>query len=330
VTVTDLKRVFAGQTSSVVLSGDGNTAAAADGLNYTERVRGFDTGTLILDEPDLFLAQDAAISRNGGVVLLADRSSTLIRYTGFTTATPTKTTLTGPAGVCFYEVALTSHGNTAVGIGRVSNVDGCFAAFHVYRLDGVLSGSPTFTDVSTAGSGVSYTDVAISEDGKTVIVGKINGDGSAGIERVTDFNTATPVVRSDQNILVAGCVAGINTVDVDLSADGMTAIAGVAGCSTSLAAVIIINPIFQILDADLSSSISAPMATPSNLEGVALNSGGSIALVRVNYVSTPSISVTRFDGFNLPSPTATDFDMISLPSFNTTTPARKQDQIDLQ
>jgi hypothetical protein len=325
VTVSDLTGTDFGQTNSIVLSSDGNTVAEADILNYTERVLGFDTTTPAVDFTYVAPSQDVSISRSGTTVLQVDGTNTLVLFpNNFTTASPVDTPITGPAGVCFYEVALTSDGNTAAAIGQDTAFSPCDGAHHVYRIDSVL-GTPTFTPVATAGSGDVYTDVAISEDGKTVIIGKINSAVSAGIERVTNFNTLSPVVLSDQIALVTGCTFGVNAVDVDLSADGVTGVAGIAGCSF-LAGVS--HEVFQILDADLSSSVSASVATPSNLEGVAVNSGGSVALVRVNEPATPFTSVTWIDGFNQPSPTATDIN--SLVNFNTTTPARNQDQIDLQ
>ncbi|HLG22954.1 MAG TPA: IPT/TIG domain-containing protein [Candidatus Manganitrophaceae bacterium] len=324
VTLEDVPPTFgtSGETSSVVLSGDGNTVAEADhsGYGYGERIRSFDTSSPVVDEPLSMNTQDAAISRDGTVALLTNGSPTLTLLTGFNSTVVTQNSIPNPVdpfGNCFYEVALSSDGNTAAVIGQ-ENPNGCIGAFHLYRLDGVLSGSPAFTDVSTAGINVSYTDVAISEDGKTVIVGEINGDGSAGIERVADFNTASPVVQSDQSALVTGCLS-VNTVDVDLSADGMTGIAGVAGCSLFSG---VVHNVFQLLNADLSSAVSVSVATPSSLEGVAVNSGGSIALVK-----TGSIDLNRLDGFNQPNPTSTA--LSNVPNLNTGA-GRNQDQIDLQ
>jgi hypothetical protein len=324
VTVNDLTRLFNGESSSVVLSGDGNTAAAADSVAYTERVRGFDNGSHIagsptLDEPDFFGALDAAISRNGSVVLLADETDTLILYPDFTAATPTQTTFTGPAGVSFYEVALTSDGNTAAVIGQ----DSSSGVWNVYRINNVL-GSPAFTFIAAAGSDFNsvYTDVAISEDGKTVIAGRVVTGLSpvAGVHRIRNFTTSpVPDTTSLASIATEIASCPFSTVDVDLSADGMTAIVGLVNACG--------HEVWQIRNADLAAASSAQVDTPPNLEGVALNSGGSIALVRVND-SIGLVKVTRIDGFNLSGPTATD--ITSLTNFNTASPFRNQDQIDLQ
>jgi hypothetical protein len=128
------------------------------------------------------------------------------------------------------------------------------------------------------------------------------------------------------------------TVDVDISADGMTAIVGISDIK-----------VFQILNADLVSATSTevfqetllgeeegelPSTFPfRNLEGVAINSGGSIALVRVNDSQSPPVLITAFPLFNHPffvSIFSISFDFDALPKFNTSTPVRNQDQIDLQ
>ncbi|HEY5594948.1 MAG TPA: hypothetical protein VIL61_07310, partial [Nitrospiria bacterium] len=145
----------------------------------------------------------------------------------------------------------------------------------------------------------------------------------AGVHRIRNFTTS-PILETGLATLAANIAScPFNPVDVDMSADGMTGIAGIVNTCG--------HRVFQIRNADLATATSAQVATPSNLEGVAVSSGGSIALVRVNYVSTTSIWVTRFDGFNLSSPTATDFTSLTgFPNFNANIPIRKQDQIDLQ
>jgi len=325
-TVTDLSGTGFGFTSSVALSGDSTTAMEADTGFYStgsERILNFDTGSPILDQPftsapgTLLTGRDVALSRDGSVALLADGSDTLILLTDFNGPNPDRTNLFRSVGVCLYEVALSSDGNTAAVIGEDGFCDG--GAFHVYRIDNLLT-DPVFTPVSDAGPTSIYTDVAISEDGKTVLIGKLNA-GSAGVDRVTDFNTAAPVVRTDQEAL-AGCSFGANTVDVDLSADGTTGIAGIAGCGNGSIVFIVTYPVFQILDADLPSSVSALAAAPSSLEGVAVNSGGSIALVKDG-----GSGLVRLQGFNQSSPTSTPLSSVSNLNVGA---GRAQDQIDLQ
>ncbi|MBI3995985.1 MAG: Ig-like domain-containing protein, partial [Nitrospirae bacterium] len=231
VTVFNLTGTDSGDTSSIVLSSDGNTAAEADDTTYTERVLNFDTTTPAVDFTYVAPTRDVSISRNGTTVLQADGTNTLILFpNNFANASPTDTSITtAPAGVCFYEVALTSDGNTAAAIGQDTAVSPCDGVYNVYRIDNVL-GTPTFsTPISTAGAGAVYTDVAISEDGKTVIAGRVVTGASpvAGIHRIRNF-TAGPALETGLATLatnIASCP--FNTVDVDLSADGMTGIVGI-------------------------------------------------------------------------------------------------------
>jgi hypothetical protein len=159
---------------------------------------------------------------------------------------------------------------------------------------------------------------------------------NAGILRVTGFKTA-PVPSNDSTALAlypTACPPA--TVDVDLSADGITAIVGVVKPSDQPTCPDELDHLFQVRDADLGQAQAAlPLVLPpvtnssvTNLEGVALNSGGSIALVRTNLAEAV---LMRVDAFNTAAPVPTNFPLDgSLADMNRTLPLRPQDYVDLQ
>jgi len=354
ITVTDVSDPSpSNSTISIVLSGDANTVAGAKGPGL-QRIRDFDTSPVLASIS--IPARDVAISRDGNLLLLTDGTATATRFTNFT-ETPTSTPITNPNPLppssfepdCIHEVALSSDGNTAAVITQESP-DGCFGPFHIYRIDDVKA-NPKFTDVVSSTEDVVYTDVAISEDGHTVIAGWINRPfgqpPTFGIDRILNSNPGLSILSSQVLATSTMTCTSICTVDVDISADGMTAIVGIAGIDPSGQNNLF--KVFQILDADLVSATSRevfqktilgeegepPRTFPFlNLEGVAINSGGSIALVRVNDSQSPSpVIITAFPLFNHPffvSIFSISFDFDALPTFNTSTPVRNQDQIDLQ
>jgi hypothetical protein len=123
---------------------------------------------------------------------------------------------------------------------------------------------------------------------------------------------------------------------VDLSADGTTAIVGVVKPPDQETCLGELDHLFQIRDADLGLAnipFSVPLPTAissgvTNLEGVALNSGGSIALVRTNLTEAV---LMRVDAFNTATPGSTNLAPNgSLADMNRTLPPRPQDYVDLQ
>jgi hypothetical protein len=341
VTVIDLS-TGGGVTNSIALSGDATTAIEADtGTNLysgSERVRALNTGSPLPDDPlsiiptSPYSARDAAISQDGTAVLLTHGSPTLTLLTGFNSTTIVQTSITNPNDpsglICLLEVALNSNGNTAAVIGEDGYCDG--GAYHVYRIDNLLS-SPVFTPVSDAGLNAVYTDIAISEDGNTVVAGRVEYNATppslAGMHRIRNFATASPQIETDLVNLYSTIQASTLNVDVDLSADGYTGIAGVTE-SYVLCGVacfpITIGDAFQILNADAVSSTAALILGPTSsvIDGAAVSSGGSIALVKDG-----ASNLTRFDGFNQSSPIATL--LSAVPNLNAGA-GRSQDQIDLQ
>ncbi len=290
-TVPGVSRVVpSGPTLSVALSGDASTVAEA----------GSDD------------AQDVAVSRDGGVILTADGTSAIRRTMGAAPAT------TIGNGDCIHEVALSSDGKTAAAIGAPCSG----GAFRLYRVDNVTE-SPSFTLVSQAGS-ETYTDVAISEDAETVLVGWRQADTTGGVHRVLDFNGAAPT--SLHETLASG-LARVNHVDVDLSADGITAIVAMQD------AAIPKSVIFQIWDADLSTSRPSGPTAPiefTAVVGAAINSGGSLGIVKTfddNVGKGPRIH--RFDQFNV-TPAVLPAPLLPDPLLNTALESRGQDQVDLQ
>jgi hypothetical protein len=251
-----------------------------------------------------------------------------------------------PTLECVHEVALSADGNTAAVI-TSAIVDGCSSfssPVKIYRIDNVL-GSPTYTEIAALTSSTAppgrFTDLALSADASTLIAGRIVLDAdqnqwNAGILRVTGFKTA-PVPSNDSTALAlypTACPPA--TVDVDLSADGITAIVGVVKPSDQPTCTAESDRVFQIRDADLGLantplSVPLPIAISSsltNLEGVALNSGGSIALVRTNLAEAV---LMRVDAFNTAAPVPTNFPLDgSLADMNRTLPLRPQDYVDLQ
>jgi hypothetical protein len=291
--VTDNKvALSSGATLSVALSGDGSTVAEA---------RSGD-------------AQDVAVSRDGSVILTANGTA-LIRKT--IDSVPSTISSTD----CIHEVAISSDGNTAAAIGAP-----CSGGIpsKLYRIDNV-TGDASLTLVSPAGSGETYTDVAISEDADTVLVGWKTESATGGVHRVLDFNGGAPIAKHET--LASGlALARVNHVDVDLSADGITAIVAMQD------AAIPKSVIFQIWDADLSTSQTSPPTAPiefAAVVGVAVNSGGSLGVVRT-FDDDPDKGpeIHRFDQFNV-TPVVLSAPMDD-PLLNTALESRGQDQIDLQ
>jgi hypothetical protein len=304
-------------------------------------------------QPVNVYGQDIAVSGDGQVALIAafipDAQSVpvpaLVRVTALDSPSPVSAELPMPASECVHEVALSADGNTAAVI-TSAIVDGCSSfssPVKIYRVDNVSS-SPTYTEVAVLTSSTPlpdrFTDLALSEDGSTLIAGRIALDASqnqwnAGILLVAGFQTA-PVLYDDSSALAlypTACPPA--TVDVDLSADGITAIVGIVKPSDQQTCPAQMDQVFQVRDADLSlaqAPLSIPLPTTgsavTNLEGVALNSGGSIALVRTNLTEAV---LMRVDAFNTATPGSTNLAPNgSLADMNRTLPPRPQDYVDLQ
>ncbi len=281
----------AAPTLSVALSGDGSTVVEAGGTDG---------------------AQDVALSRNGGVALVADGSVEIQRVMGATDAITSVD--------CIGEVALSSDGNTAAAIGAPC----AGGASRLYRIDDVLEDA-RFTLVAQATTGQIYTDVAMSEDASTVLVGwRTDGvGGTGGVHRILNFGT-TPSLQRDT--LPSG-LARIDHVDVDLSADGITAIVGMQNASIPE------SVIFQIWDVDLPTD--QPLQIADQVEvfavvGVAVNSGGALGILR-SFDDDEGAALYRFDQFNrvpaeLPAPLVNSL----LNTADDTVGVRRQDQVDLQ
>lgn len=276
---------------------------------------------------------------------------TLIRVTNFNSQAPSQTLMplplvpgNPPRPECVHEVALSADGNTAAVITGALNGCSLFSSpVKIYRIDNVLS-SPTYTEVAVLTSSTAlpdrFTDLALSADGNTLVAGRVVLDAdqtqwNAGILRVAGFKTA-PVLYDDSYALaqyLTACPPA--TIDVDLSADGITAIVGVVKPSDQQTCPAQMDQVFQVRDADLSLA-QAPLGIPfpttdsavTNLEGVALNSGGSIALVRTNLTEAV---LMRVDAFNTATPGSTNLAPNgSLADMNRTLPPRPQDYVDLQ
>ncbi|MBI3608632.1 MAG: IPT/TIG domain-containing protein, partial [Nitrospirae bacterium] len=336
----------------------------------SEWIRDFNTSTPLVGQlqitppsgPFVF-GQDIAVSRNGSVALIAAGNAplpnALMLVTTLGTASPTFTPIDVPPPVkgfsqeCALEVALSADGNTAAVI-TAPTTDTCIPSllqspYSIYRIDNLLStpSTPSFTLVSRLASTPAQglppdrlTDLAISEDGTVLIAGRVAFDASAtqwqaGIVRITNFSSTWTESLDLAPLASFSSSCWPESVDVDLTADGITAIVGIVRpasrvCSTSDA-----NQVFKVTDADLTTATSASLGQLPKLESVALNSGGSIALVRVNKPPSltgiafiPGLAFVRFDGFNQAAPVPTTFS--ALANLNTTTPLRPQDQLDLQ
>ncbi len=352
VQVNDVSGTDSGSSSSVAISSNGEVVAEADMASGKAGERGlsFKTAGTVSDRP-VPSGRDVALSQNGDVALVADATATLRLLTGFSSGTPVPAGVVNPLGDCVIEVALSADGDTVAAIGQSPCGTGLF---RLLRIEGLLSGNPTFTPLFSSAAGEAYTDVAMSADAEVVVIGRHQA-GGAGIYRVRNFTTAPDLISDEAVLDFLTAISGkrvdptpaIDQVDVDLSADGMTALADLS--DTDLAGTPASDPehyIFQILDADLPavSVVAQPINTcfpsPTDpllldctlaLSGTALNSGGSIALVKIPSVAglAQPRSLIRSNGFNQinPSPAQPQFTTPPLPNDGF---IRSQDQLDLQ
>ena len=354
--------VDGGSSSGVAISADGATVAEADDAialasAASERVISFNPITpsvaqLTVNVPAVNVyGQDIAVSGDGKAALIAAfvpdtggiAQPSLVRVTDLDSLSPVSAELAMPTSECVHEVALSADGDTAAVItGALAGCSSFSSPVKIYRIDNVLS-SPTYTEVAVLTSSTTppdrFTDLALSADGSTLIAGRIvfdtnQNEWTAGILRITGFKTA-PIPHNDSFALALYSPAcPPTTVDVDLSAEGATAIVGVVKPADQLTCPAV-DHVFQIRDADLGLA-TAPLSVVfpvsgsavTNLEGVALNSGGSIALVRTNLAEA---ALVRVDAFNTATPVSTNLPPTgSLANMNLTPPPRPQDYVDLQ
>lgn len=340
VVLSDLTDSDGGSSSSVAVSGDGETAVEADSATGKLGGRVVDLhipATLTTFDSTLAVGRDIAISYNGTVALVANGSSALSLRTGLSSssALPVGISIPGP-GDCLLEVALSADGNTAAVIGQQNPCT--TGAFRIFRVDNVLS-TPSFTSFFSSVAGEIYTDIAMSADGDVVIVGRHQG-GEGGVYRLFDFTSAAPTRFEGEKVIAlalprdrSGVTPLVNGADVDISADGMTAVVALSTISGTTPE----HYAYQILDADLDHSrgVFAFLSTCETsgvictgaFSGMAVSAGGSVALAKVPQGIVLPRSLQRVNGFNQISPSTT----VITPSsqFNNGF-IRTQDQIDLQ
>ena len=337
--ITDLTGSDGGSSVSVAISGNGETAVEVDTATgkLGGRVVGLPTALTIFDSA-LPVGRDIALSYDGTVALVADGTSTLALRSGVSSAAPLlpAAPISGP-GDCLLQVALSADGDTAAVIGQ--SPCGPTGTFHIFRIDNIFS-TPSFTlPLFSSAVGETYTDIAMSADADTVIVGRHQA-GKGGVYRLFDFTSAVPTrFDGEKEIALAlpggrsGATPLVDGADVDISADGMTALVNLSTTAGGTPE----HYAYQILDADLSHNRSAfaflSTCEPSGvictgvLAGSAVSSGGSVALLKVPTGSVLPRSLQRVSGFNQISPT-TSITPSTAP-FNDGF-IRAQDQIDLQ
>jgi len=322
-TLTNLVGTDSGESASVALSADGDVAIEADQVagKQSDRVTGFKSATGV-SGPLAIVAQDVAVSQGGEVALFANGTAFLQKITQLSGAIPGGTeSISGP-GDCLLQVAVAADGNTAAAIGQSPCGSG---EFHLFRIDDVLS-TPTFTRLSSSGAGVAYTDVALSADATTAIVGRINAAGVSVLKRVLNFNSSPKQVDDPTTTPIPqpGCplVPPIKVVDVDISADGMTAVVMIVDSSDT-------SYHFRVLDVDL-DTVNPPDDFFTSACGIpnmgAVNAGGAL------FISKPFTAggvLQRVGSFNIVNPAGLSASPVGFVGLNVGA-SRFQDQLDLQ
>lgn len=301
--------VAASQGWSVALSADGGTAAVGgptDGFPslgsvwfYTRAGGGWVqqgprmTGTGVAG--DSF----ASVNQGSSVALSADGNTAIVggygdnntlgaawiftRTNGVWTQEGNKLTGGGALGTSQYfgsSVSISSDGNTAA-IGGINDSSGVGAAWVFARNNGVWTQSGGKLVGSNAVGPSHQGGVAISGDGKTVIVGGYGDNSLTGAAWVFTNNNGTWTQQG--NKLVGNGAAGVayQGISTSLSTDGNTALVGGYGDNGGVGAAWVFTRNGGVWSQQGNKLVGSGAAGPTPVQGfsVSLSGNGNIAIV---------------------------------------------------